>query len=175
MSAIGLYNKIQELENKIKTLCTTGVSTNTIIETPMNVEIPPEFTNKLNSLELNLVQSSSSLSDKIDNCYKRIDEVNNNLTSLNSFTTDKIVSLESRPIVPDVSDRLSLIEAKPTPPDLSVRVAAIEARLTELNAINDIYDKLNMMNDVINNLKQAFIALDDKIEKIVVMQSTPPS
>ncbi len=165
MAAIGLYNKIAELENKVNALSASGISNVVIDNTPKNVEIPPDVINKLNSLELNIVQSNSSLTDRLDKCYTRVEDVNNNLSSLTSYATEKILNLESRPIPPDVSDRLALIEARPFPPDLTVRVSAIEARLTELNAINDIYEKLVVMNDVINNLKQAFITLDDKIEK----------
>ena len=48
------------------------------------------------------------------------------------------------------------------PPDLSVRVSAIEARLTELN-LQYIHEKLNLFEDNINTIKNAFINLDDKV------------
>lgn len=174
MAAIGLYTKIKEIEEKINSLSVSGINNVTIDNTPKTVEIPPDVTNKLNSLELNIVQSNSSLSDRLDKFNVRVEDINNNLSSITSYVTEKIINLESRPIPPDVSDRLALIEAKPTPPDLSVRVSAIEARLTELNAFNDIYEKLATMNDVINNLKQAFITLDDKIEKLPALLTQSP-
>jgi hypothetical protein len=168
MAAIGLYNKVAELENRIKALSESGITNVVVDTTPKNIEIPPDVTNKLNSLEFNIVQTNSALTDRIDKCYTKIEDVNNNLTSITSYATEKILNLEARPIPPDVSDRLALIEARPFPPDLTVRVSAIEARLTELNAFSDIYEKINNMNEVINALKQAFITLDDKITNLPV-------
>lgn len=167
----GLYNKVIELEKKLNELTGGNVSANV-----------SSTSDKIEKLQLELTQLNSTYNARLTNVENKKPEVPPELTQ-------RLTTLEGKVIPPDLSDRMLAVESKQVPdslyeridnlekkqipPDVSVRVTAIEARLTEYNNINlfELSQKVNVLEETITNLKQAFLNLDDKLNSVI---SPPP-
>lgn len=182
MSVANIYQKIMELENRIKTIAPCGPNSTdssslsipkdlldriAVLENkPLSV-IPQELTDRIQSIENKLTQND--LVDRISSIELKqsTSSSSNNIQEL----IDKLQILENRPLPPDLSDRVLMIESKQTPneipTDLLDRLNKLELRVIPPDLTERI---INIETDeFISQLPSIYNRVD-----VLENRSTPP-